>query len=94
MKLSEGKMLAALGLHEWEIISSHDPWCRQSTKTLFVLAGDKHSLLHEATHALIGGGHRRHFWTLFESMADYFLGGQLPAYQERMKQDYLRGEQQ
>jgi hypothetical protein len=87
--MNSRRILNALGLHEWEIINSDDPWCCQSTKSLYVFAGDRYSLLHEATHALIGGGHRRHFWTLFEMLADYFLGGQLPAYQERMKRDYL-----
>lgn len=86
------QILATLGLHNWTIKNSNDPWCRQSTKSLFVFADDEYSLLHEATHALIGGGHKQHFWTLFEAMVDYFLGKQMPAYQEKMKQDYLKGE--
>lgn len=90
MKLSEKKILDILGLCEWRIIKSCDPWCCWSTKELFVFDGDRQSLLHEATHALIGGGHKQYFWTLFEAMVDYFLGAQLLTYQTRMKSAYLR----
>jgi len=89
--MNDREILRALGLRGWEVINSDDPWCNQSTKSLYVFAGDKHSLLHEATHALIGGGHRRHFWTLFEAIVEYFLGEQMLVYQEKMKRDYLEG---
>ena len=82
-------MLNELGLDEWTIVESKDPWCSHSRKILYVYKNDNQSLLHEATHALIGGGHPRHFWTLFEGIVDYFLGECLSPYQERMKQDYL-----
>ena len=82
------QIIGFLGLDEWAVIENNDPWCNHSTKKLYILEGDKQSLLHEATHALIGNGHIRLFWTLFEAIVDYFLGEPLLLYQERMKRDY------
>ena len=78
-----------LGLQEWTIVVNEDPWCNWFTKTLYVFHDDEQSLLHEATHALIGGGHLIHFWILFEAMLDYYLGERLVEYQARMKKAYL-----
>jgi len=89
------RLLEALGLQEWTIVVNEDPWCNWSTKTLYVFQDDEQCLLHEATHALIGGGHLPHFWTLFEAILDYYLGEELPPceelveYQARMKKHYL-----
>ena len=82
-------MLNYLGLNDWIVIESDDPWCQWSKKILFVFPNDPQCLLHEATHALIGGRHLKHFWVLFEAMADYFLGEELNKMQTKMKNDYL-----
>lgn len=82
-------MLEYLGLDDWTIIENNDPWCNEGQKILYIYKNDSQCLLHEATHSLIGGGHKEHFWTLFEAMVDFFLGTGLNDMQAQMKKDYL-----
>lgn len=82
-------LLRDLGLRGWTIVYGDDPWCNQDTKTLYVFIHDRQCLLHEAAHALIGGGHRKHFWSLLEMMIDYYLGDKLNGHQQRMRSDYV-----
>jgi hypothetical protein len=82
-------LLRDLGLKGWRIVYSDDPWCNSATKTLYVRIHDHQCLIHEAAHALIGGGHRRHFWNLLETMIDYYLAEPLNAHQQKMRSDYL-----
>lgn len=83
------ELLDSLGLFDWAIVECDDPWCNHSTKTLYVYSDDSQCLIHEATHALVGGGHRQHFWTLFEAILDFYLGESLNEMQAKMKTDYL-----